>query len=657
MLAASTASAQEATSFRYDLRPGDHLVYDEAVERKVESPQVQQHVRLTFTNHVLVMGERQGQMSVAVQRNRTSADLLSYKEGGKDRTDHERSKFNERLAKQPSAYVDANELDAAGSARLPWNIVRESLSKLLPLAHEVTEISPQPRKGGEEWTSAALPGFSLKLVGTETLRGETCARVEAEAPNRVTNRIWFCPSMGLAARVEMEGSYSAPGGARVRDSIRFELRDQRRGEKTHAWLADASTQQGALMAMLASDWLPARLQYVEPALRSAPAEAQALALALLYRRQVSPPTDVLSALAASENPEVKRIASRFTEQPGNATPICGSSGQSYVQRLKPGTYLRTMKGEFADRAYIVRVPIEYGRATVPTMLYLSGGGGFAIDAALATGPDASRAGYLIVYPEAREWWWRDGPTKVVHALIDDVLRDYNVDTNRFYVTGFSNGAGGALLYAGLWPQRFAAAAFLMGAGVLTPDFPEGIASNLKDVPVLVVHGDKDEVIPVAAAERTADAIRGLDPETKPEVHILKGRQHDITLATDDGLTIPFLERHRRNAFPKHIEFSALGRFPARHFWAELLEGGRKARIEGRILPNRRIELKTRDVRRLRLLLRPELVDSAETVQIVANGKDMQVAPVSHDCSLIEQTGREAGDPWLGYSTLIELNLE
>ena len=111
-----------------------------------------------------------------------------------------------------------------------------------------------------------------------------------------------------------------------------------------------------------------------------------------------------------------------------------------------------------------------GDEPFPLLIYLSGGGGQAFDAVLSAGDGIEHAGYLAVYPHAGgAMWWEQKPTAMVHELLLEILRSYNVDADRVYLAGFSNGASGALYYSTLWPQRFAAIALLMGAGVNSPN--------------------------------------------------------------------------------------------------------------------------------------------------------------------------------------------
>ena len=69
----------------------------------------------------------------------------------------------------------------------------------------------------------------------------------------------------------------------------------------------------------------------------------------------------------------------------------------------------------------------------------------------------------------------------------------------------------------------------MGAGMDSPSGVKLPMRNLLDVPVLFLHGDKDPRIPFRNSVNTFDELRNLKPRVPPEMHILKGRGHDVTL--------------------------------------------------------------------------------------------------------------------------------
>src|SRR4029077_708454 len=111
----------------------------------------------------------------------------------------------------------------------------------------------------------------------------------------------------------------------------------------------------------------------------------------------------------------------------------------------------------------------------------------------------------------------------VDAVMREVASEVNIDRERIYIAGFSNGGTGALYYATLWPQRFAAVASLMGAGQCMQEVAEGLASAA-NLPILFVHGDKDTVVPESAPQATYDALNKMSPRVAPELRVLKGTE-------------------------------------------------------------------------------------------------------------------------------------
>jgi hypothetical protein len=66
----ATAQARPL-ALRYDLRPGDHLVYRQRLERGARSTSVDSRSEAEWETHVLVLAERGGSWRVGIQRNRT----------------------------------------------------------------------------------------------------------------------------------------------------------------------------------------------------------------------------------------------------------------------------------------------------------------------------------------------------------------------------------------------------------------------------------------------------------------------------------------------------------------------------------------------------------------------------------------------------------
>jgi len=63
-----------------------------------------------------------------------------------------------------------------------------------------------------------------------------------------------------------------------------------------------------------------------------------------------------------------------------------------------------------------------------------------------------------------------------------------------------------------------------------------------------------------------------------------------------------------------------------------------------------IHLDTEHVRKLRLLLRPDLFDRAGDVRVVLNGKTVFTGPVAIDCAVYARSWAASHDPYLAYSS-------
>jgi hypothetical protein len=96
--------AVENAGWKYELCPGDHLVYQYTFERAYRGDDGQSRTRAEYTRHIVVLGQHEAGISVGFQRNRESAELLAYRERGRDRLSEEIPKFRERMAKRPHAF-------------------------------------------------------------------------------------------------------------------------------------------------------------------------------------------------------------------------------------------------------------------------------------------------------------------------------------------------------------------------------------------------------------------------------------------------------------------------------------------------------------------------------------------------------------------------
>jgi len=152
------------------------------------------------------------------------------------------------------------------------------------------------------------------------------------------------------------------------------------------------------------------------------------------------------------------------------------------------------------------------------------------------------------------------------------------------------------------------------------------------------------------------AIRRAAKDAPVQQEILKGRGHDLFLATDDGRTLGFLEGRVRDPFPRRVTVQTRSLDFARAYWLEVAEKeGGMAEASGRIDDDRTIRLSARRVKRLRLLLRRELIAPGPLV-VQVDGKEAWRGELAEDCRLLQESWRATADPFLAHSFAVDVTV-
>lgn len=82
----------------------------------------------------------------------------------------------------------------------------------------------------------------------------------------------------------------------------------------------------------------------------------------------------------------------------------------------------------------------------------------------------------------------------VNLLLDSIINNYSIDTNRIYITGLSMGGYGTWIYMDEDPYKFAAAMPLCGGLWGVDDKDSAIVRRFKHIPVWNFHGAKDVTV-------------------------------------------------------------------------------------------------------------------------------------------------------------------
>ena len=127
----------------------------------------------------------------------------------------------------------------------------------------------------------------------------------------------------------------------------------------------------------------------------------------------------------------------------------------------------------------------------------------------------------VIAPQNPGGAWN--PQKIMD-VVDYVCANYDIDENRIYVLGMSLGGYGTLDFAATYPDRIAAA-IGMGGGATVKDL-----SGLADMPLWIIHGTGDDLVPVSASDKVAQAIEDARAEgdiNRLQYDRLPGYNHSI----------------------------------------------------------------------------------------------------------------------------------
>jgi predicted esterase len=313
--------------------------------------------------------------------------------------------------------------------------------------------------------------------------------------------------------------------------------------------------------------------------------------------------------------------------------------------------------------YFVYIPSNYvPDKSWPMILALHGVGGRGYDSVMAwLRLPAHNDEFIFIAPTyGSGLWWKDEAEHLVLSVLNKVKRNYNIDTNRVYLTGFSSGAHGTWYMALRYPDLFAAINPIAGECPIP-----SLLVNLLHVPVYVIHGAQDTVIPVEAARDAVSRLEGLNdnvlytelPDMKHRFPVTEGEQ-----------ILNWFRAHKRSLYPKEIRFSTeSGRYTT-SYWIEILEfselvgqisrvqkdiSGHLIRPEGFPVTagidanikdtDNEICLRVTDIKAVRLYLDDELIDMERPLRVSINGKVVYFGKVESDVRSVLDTVKKRSD--------------
>ncbi|HWV45124.1 MAG TPA: hypothetical protein VN039_03710 [Nitrospira sp.] len=272
--------------------------------------------------------------------------------------------------------------------------------------------------------------------------------------------------------------------------------------------------------------------------------------------------------------------------------------------------------------------------------------------------------YLLACPSYPSGaWFTRRAEELVLETIRQVAHRYHIDPDRVFLTGMSNGGIGtwligmhhAPLFAGLAP---------MASGL--DDVLMPFLANLRSTPIYIIHGAKDQVMPV---DLSRSIVRELDKLGYPYVYREHQREHPMA----GGHYFPreelpdlvaWFNRQRREPLPTSLTVVRDGSHFQPFNWVRLdatdpiaafsddlvdkrderIKRRVYARLDASIAGSNRIEVKAEHVQRYSLFLNEQLIDVSKPLTVVTNGRLSFEGTVTPSVETLLRQARLRQDP-------------
>ena len=346
------------------------------------------------------------------------------------------------------------------------------------------------------------------------------------------------------------------------------------------------------------------------------------------------------------------------------------------------------------------MPYYYGwkgraEGKLPLFLYLHGSGpkeqewstGLALGNRFKDGPSLY---FIPQIPNEGDYyrWWQVAKQFAWERLLRQALAEDNVDANRLYVFGISEGGYGSQRLASFYADYWAAAGPMAGGEPLK----NAPIENCANMGFSFLTGADDTgfyrnilTYYTQVAFDSAQLARPMDADKRPlfvhRINLLPGMQHHINY----DLTTPWLKKFVRNPYPKTVlweDYEMDGRHRSGFYNLQVIASPTKNRTYyDMTIHDNVVRISIREVEytaverdkqwgiemkfnrnyttakggRLRIYLNNELVNMAKPVTVVVNGQECYRKTVKPNLQDMINSCTEYYDPYRVYPASIEVS--
>jgi predicted peptidase len=180
--------------------------------------------------------------------------------------------------------------------------------------------------------------------------------------------------------------------------------------------------------------------------------------------------------------------------------------------------------------FLVYLPETYGKEPArrwPLLLYLHGAGQRGTDLTIVRRgvlprmlADRRDFPFVVLAPQCAGEYW---DLRLLVSLVELGKKQYAIDPDRVYATGYSMGGYGSFDLATARPDLFAAIVPICGGGDASR------ACALKAIPVRAFHNRDDPIVSVYESRRMVDAVKACGGDATLTIYPVPG--HDAWTAT------------------------------------------------------------------------------------------------------------------------------
>ncbi|HXV68508.1 MAG TPA: hypothetical protein VD738_06245 [Nitrospira sp.] len=313
------------------------------------------------------------------------------------------------------------------------------------------------------------------------------------------------------------------------------------------------------------------------------------------------------------------------------------------------------------RAYplSLSIPLSYQPSKAYRLVVCLHGAGFSGDEYLERWQARLGEDFLLACPTypAGAWFTRRAE-ELVLASIQSVLSRYHVDPDGIFLTGMSNGGIGAWLIGMHHAPVFAGIA-PMASGLDHALMP--FLANLRNTPVYMIHGTRDQVMPVELSRSISRELGSLGYS-----HVYREHEREHPMAGGHYFPreelpelVSWFTHQRRDALPTRLtvvreasHFQTFGWLriestePIAVFSDDLVDKRDErikrreyARLDAAIVGANRIEVTAERVKRYTLFLNNRLIDLSRPLMVLTNGQVTFDGPVASSLEVLLRQAR------------------